>query len=144
MIKTDGLEHEKADLLASWRQTFGRWYLSVYIWRDVEALYRATGLYWQDKNYLACYRSIPIRNYPIKQTSGQYGQLHFNANNIGSGIVAHEIRHFDWDYVLWKYDNKNITKKRMERMCYLIGDITRSFWNTFNDKFKEKETNPLD
>lgn len=139
-VTTDGLEHEEADLLASWRQTFGKWYLSVYIWKDLKTLYRQ-GLYPEDI-YLAIYVDEPKRTYPIKQVSGQFGQLHFSLDNIGAGVVAHEFRHFDWNYTDWKYSDKRITNKRMEHVCLLMGDIIKDFWNTFYEIFTDEKPGP--
>jgi hypothetical protein len=137
IVKTDGLEHDAGDLLASWRQTFGKWYIKVHIWKSLEVMHKQK--LWPEDVYLAIYVDNAKRVFPTKQRSGEFGQLHFSLDNIGAGIIAHEFRHFDWNYTDWKYSDCGITEKRMEHVCLLMGNLTKDFWNTFYEVFTDEK-----
>ena len=81
-----------------------------------------------------------------KRTGGKWikmpvvGTAYFSEQDLGAGIVAHEMLH-----AALQFPNalKNIGKRRgkfaggkfasdaEENLCYLVGELVRSFWETF-------------
>ena len=80
----------------------------------------------KDKTVLGQYSPEPYTIYPKIKVGKKIGTIYLNKENIGVGVLSHEVLHcvFDW------YDKTHHgafleTEEDQEKACWLQGDIVR-------------------
>lgn len=95
--------------------------------RSLNHFYRRSGG-WYRSRCRACY--VSYGNLDVR-TGGAYGCIAFAADDLGAGVVAHEVFHAVHDlykrlYPSARYRDRNDIE---ERMATEIGGLVKSFWD---------------
>jgi hypothetical protein len=93
---------------------------------------------WQDTE--ACYLGFDWtldvgKGGELSLDTRKLGELHFHRENIGAGIVAHEIQHFLTAWVVNMEWVKHLLDGKWEPIAKMAGELTREFWNEFYERF---------
>lgn len=124
-------------------QGSGAW-LKCYVWDTVEAM-RAYLETKREKdrwhNTEACYLGFDWiqeveKGKEIELGTKKLGELHFHIENMGAGIVAHEIQHFLTAWVVNMEWLGNLLDGKWEPIAKMAGELTRQFWNEFYEVFE--------
>lgn len=70
-----------------------------------------------------------------KSRRGLFGELHFS--RVGSGLVAHELLHLQFDWM--RARKTNVTMDNEEKLVSMYGELVRNFWRLYYS-WKEKTT----
>jgi hypothetical protein len=123
--------------------TFGDSYLSCNIWNTRDEMRAATnGKFDIGGEHSACYIGTlwKITESGIKTKC--LGHLHFSTEDMGAGIVAHELQHFITNLIATYQEFRegfsldNIDD--IEEICLITGDLTREFWIEFYKRFEQE------
>jgi len=80
----------------------------------------------KDKKVLGQYSPEPFTVYPKIKVGTKLGTIYLNKENIGVGVLSHEVLHcvFDWYDKLY-HGSFLETSEDQEKACWIQGDIVR-------------------
>lgn len=100
----------------------GNRYIDVVLLKNKSQLREALG----DKEVLAQYSPEPYAIYPKVKIGKKLGTIYLQTENIGVGILSHEVLHCVFDWYDKFHQNGNLrTQADQEKACWLQGDLMR-------------------
>lgn len=102
-------------------------WLSVTVWPTHEAFVSGTQHYFYGRqrfhrSRIAIYATFKDR----KKRSGEWARMFFSLENLERDVVAHEIQHFIFDWLMYKL--YKVGSRHDEQLAYLVQDVTAAFW----------------
>jgi hypothetical protein len=112
----------------------GRLHFAVNIWPTKKAMHKHC--FWTSGNFEAVCSGHTI--YVDGKQKPEVGELNFNVNRLGAGLVTHEFMHATICYTnVRKYrgfsfeNNNGFVSDAEEFVCDVIGRMVAQFWNKF-------------
>ena len=113
--------------------------LTFYIYRTKKELQASI----KDWHNAAGYKKFTLRfTLGYFRMRRKHAYIYLCLDNIGGGLVAHEIMHFVESIITLCHFHDLLIENNFERVADIMGDATNFFWTWFYDKFHIEEPKP--